>query len=293
MRRTGFLYTRNMTIDIKAWLDKARLSLVRHENPGIEGLVLVEWATGLSRAAILTHPERILTTKEIQTLDNALGRLNSGEPLPYIIGSWEFYGLRFEVTPQVLIPRPETEMLVELGLEWLRMHPNRRNAADVGTGSACIACALAHHVHDLHVLAVDQSTTALKIAARNIKRLEVSQMVSLVASDLLTAIQGPLDLIAANLPYIPTGKLVSLAVSDHEPRSALDGGTDGLTLISHLLSDSPRWLAPGGLVLLEIEADQGESVPQLARELVTDARVDMIRDLAGKPRAVRIEIMAY
>ena len=255
----------------------------------MEGLVLVEWATGLSRPVLLTHPERVLTTTEIQTLDSALERLASGEPLPYIVGSWEFYGLRFEVTPQVLIPRPETEILVELGLEWLHTHPERRKAADVGTGSACIATALAYHRRDLQVLAADQSMAALKVAARNIKRLEVTQSVSLAACDLLTAVKGPLDFVAANLPYIPTAKLDSLAVLDHEPRSALDGGRDGLAIISRLLADSPRWLAPGGLMLLEIEAGQGKTAAQLAREWVADARVDMIRDLAGKPRVIRIE----
>lgn len=293
MKRTGFRYTQNMTIDVKTWLDKARLDLARRENPGVEGLVLVEWATGLNRAAIFAHPEQILTIREIQTLDNALERLISGEPLPYIIGSWEFYGLRFEVTPQVLIPRPETELLVELGLEWLRAHPDRRKAADVGTGSACIAAALAYHLHDLNVLAVDQSTAALKIAARNIKRLEVNRTVSLVACNLLSAFHGSLDFVAANLPYIPTDKLSSLVVSVYEPRSALDGGKDGLVVISSLLSDSSRWLAPGGLMLLEIEAGQGESASQMARKLVKEARVDLVLDLAGRPRVVRIEKDAY
>lgn len=277
-----------MTINYAAWLETARLRLSAHETPRLEAEVLLGAVTGKERSAILAHPEYLLTEIEIDLLDAGLSRLAEGVPLPYVLGWWEFYGRRFTINADVLIPRPETELLVELALSWLNQNPSRRRAADVGTGSGCIALTLALQTADLRVTAVDYSLSALRVAKVNRDFWKVSS-VELAASDLLSAAAGPFDLVTANLPYIPSKKLVNLKVARQEPLLALDGGADGLELINGLLADAQRWLAPGGLILLEIEAEHARSAPQAASRWLPEARIDMIRDLAGLPRVVRIQ----
>jgi release factor glutamine methyltransferase len=243
---------------------------------------------GRPRAWLLAHPETLLDAEQQALLKTATAQLAGGVPLPYLTGMQEFYGLEFAVSPAVLIPRPETELLVEQALAWLAAHPNRRRAADIGTGSGCIAVTLAHQCRGLEVLAVDISWAALQVARRNITHHAVQAQVHLLRGNLLSAASGPFDLLCANLPYIPTGTLATLEVTRHEPGLALDGGPDGLQLIAALLSDAPRWMAPGGLLLLEIEAGHGERGPALAQRLLPGARVELLRDLAGLPRLLSI-----
>lgn len=288
MKRTAYRSILKMRIDYGAWLETARQQLNGHEQPRMEAEVILSQVTGVTRAGLLTHPERMLSSEQVEHLTAALNRLIRGEPLPYVLGWWEFYGRRFEITPQVLIPRPETELLVELAEDWLRNHPGSRSAVDVGTGSGCIAVSLALAIPDLHILAVDRSLAAVRVARRNALKMGAGRL-RVAVSDLLTAVAGSYNLITANLPYIPTRKLTHLAVARQEPLLALDGGVDGLELIERLLVDAQRWLAPDGMILLEIETDHGRSVPEIAHRLIPGAQVDMIRDLAGKPRVVRIE----
>jgi release factor glutamine methyltransferase len=277
-----------MTINYAAWLETARLRLSTHETPRLEAEVLLGAVTGKERSAILAHPEYLLTEIELNQLDTGLSRLAEGVPLPYVLGWWEFYGRRFTINADVLIPRPETELLVELAINWLNQNPDRRRAADVGTGSGCIALTLALQTADLRVTAVDYSLSAVRVAKMNRDFWKASS-VALAVSDLLNAAAGPFDLVTANLPYIPSRKLVNLKVARQEPLLALDGGADGLELINRLLADAQRWLAPGGLILLEIEAEHARSAPQAASRWLPEARIDMIRDLAGLPRVVRIQ----
>jgi len=212
-----------------------------------------------------------------------------GEPLPYILGRWEFFGLQFKVSPAVLIPRPETEFLVEHALSWLKKNPTRRNAADVGIGSAAISASLLSRVPDLKVTGIDSSFAALVVAKFNLSAQGVATRAHLIQADLLSACRGPFDLVCANLPYIPTGTLSGLEVFQKEPALALDGGVDGLRLIERLLADAPRWLASAGLILLEIEAGQGETAPALARSYFPAADIRLSTDLAGFPRLISIE----
>jgi release factor glutamine methyltransferase len=235
---------------------QARLSAVS-ETPGLDAQVLLAAVSGRGRSWALAHPEAHLTDEQTTALEAALLRLEGGEPLPYVLGKWEFYGLDFALSPAALIPRPETELLVEQALGWLRAHPGRRWAADVGTGSGCIAVALAVNIPDLKILASDLSAEALQLAGDNARRHEVWERLSLVQADLLPLAGRSFDLICANLPYIPSRKLKGLKVSAHEPLLALDGGPDGLDLIRRLLDRAPESLAPDGLLLLEIEASQG------------------------------------
>ena len=280
------------------WLNTARRFLEEH--PGRRGglsfaetnlsaQVLLAHVIERPRTWLLAHPEAPLSFEAVKRLNNLLQRLAQGEPLPYLIGHWEFFGLDFLVSPAVLIPRPETELLVEQALEWLQDHPRARLAADVGTGSGCIAVSLAKHAPQLRIHAVDRSREALEIARQNAARQNVSEQVIFLQGSLLETASGPFDLVCANLPYIPSAALAGLPVADHEPRQALDGGADGLAAIRALIQDAPRWLAPGALLLLEMQFDQGEEIAALAQEHLPGADISVLPDLAGLPRLVRIE----
>ena len=277
--------------DLSSWLEAARRALTAaSDQPSLEAQAILGNLLGKSRAWIFGHPEAILSSDEITRLNELISRRISGVPLPYLLGRWEFYGLEFEVSPAVLIPRPETEQLVDLARAWLITHPTRRQSSDVGVGSGCIAAALAYSIADLTVFAVDPFGSALEIARRNLRRHHLADRVFLVQSDLLTALAGPFDLVCANLPYIPTLTLQELDVARYEPHQALDGGPDGLRLIEHLLSQLPTRLAPGGRVLLEIEFSQDQSAPTLARHYFPRAQVELKTDLAGLPRLVMIDL---
>ena len=261
----------------------------RSETPGLDAQVLLAHLLGRPRSWVLAHPEAELTTEQAGDLESALARLEQGEPLPYIIGRWEFFGLDFWVTPATLIPRPETELLVERALDWLRLHPERRLTVDVGTGTGCIAIALAVHTPDLRLLACDLSLAALRVAQSNIQRHGVGERVQCVQADLLSGISRRVDLICANLPYIPTETLQNLPVRRWEPSLALNGGPDGLELIRRLLKTASDALAPGGLILLEIEETQGEAAMQLARSEFIHSGVELFHDLANRQRLIRIQ----
>ena len=188
-----------------------------------------------SRTWIISHPEYLLTGPEEKKLDLLLNELLNGTPLAYVLGTWEFFSLEFFVNQNVLIPRPETEMLVEMALDWLKNQSRPVYGIDIGTGSACIPVSLALNHSALNLTASDISAEALKIARRNVSRYKLERKIHLVQGDLLGAFITRFDLICANLPYIPTHDLKHLDVSRKEPLLALDGGEDGLFLIRKLL----------------------------------------------------------
>lgn len=260
------------------------------DTPELDAQVLVAHIVGKPRAWVLAHPEVELTGRQRQSIEEAMSRLESGEPLPYVLGHWEFFGLDFIVTPDVLIPRPETELLVEQALAWLAYHADRRQAADIGTGSGCIAVSIAVHAPDIQILATDRSEAALSVARKNAQLHKVCERITFSHQDLLSQASTPIDMICANLPYIPTQTLHQLEVYGREPEMALDGGSLGLEHISRLIAQSTRLLAPGGLLLLEIEASQGESASELARQSFPGAAVRLLPDLAGKDRLISIQL---
>ena len=218
--------TRN---DLSGWLEAARQALAAvSDQPSLEAQTLLGGKLSKSRAWIFAHPETFLKEDELHQLNLWIDRRLNREPLPYILGRWEFYGLDFAISPDVLIPRPETEQLVDLGREWLKDHPGPRKMIDVGTGSGCIAAAMAYWSPDLLVIACDRSLAALQIATSNFKLHKLEKCVLPVAANLLTTFRGPFDLICANLPYIPSETLEDLEVARYEPKLALDGGKDGL-----------------------------------------------------------------
>jgi release factor glutamine methyltransferase len=283
-----------MKNNIAGWLRAAGDRVDSGELPGMEAQVNLELQVilatvlGRPRAWVLAHPEVELNADQLERLEALSTRLAQGVPLPYLTGEQEFFGLAFNATPAVLIPRPETELLIEQALLWLRTHPGKRNAADIGTGSGCIAVTLAKHIPDLRVLAVDISMPALEVAQGNAARHGVEDQITFRQGDLLTGMDSQMDLICANLPYIPQPSLAELYVAKHEPALALDGGADGLELIRRLLKNAPDRLAPGGMILLEVQYDQGDAVGVLAREVFPDAQVDVLKDLAGLDRLVSI-----
>lgn len=269
------------------------------ETASLDAQVLMAHILQKPRSWILAHPEALLTSPQEQALAQAVHRLQNGEPLPYLLGEWEFYGLSFTVTPAVLIPRPETELLVDHALQWLErrseMLPHFSaglTVVDIGTGSGCIAVALASRLPGLKIIASDISFAALEVARQNVSRHHLAAQVCLLQSDLLTAFapQPTFHLVCANLPYIPEESLWDMPVSRAEPALALDGGPQGLSLIEPLLHQAASRLAPGGLLLLEIEASQGRVVTDLARQVIPSAVVSLHRDLASHDRLVSIQL---
>lgn len=264
------------------------------DTPALDASVLIAHIIHQPRTWVVAHPELSLTPDQQKQLEDALRRLEAGEAFPYVLGHWEFFGLDFDVTPDVLIPRPETELLVEKAIAWLQKSPVRRTVADVGTGSGAIAVSIAVNIPDAQVLATDISHPALKIAHRNAIKFDVVDRVDFLQCDLLPPHIDPLsterhfDLICANLPYIPTETLHNLPVFGREPTLALDGGPDGLDPIRRLLEIGPAWLAPNGMMLLEIEATRGIQALNLACDMFSEATIHLHQDLMGQDRLLEI-----
>ncbi len=259
------------------------------ETPALDAQTLLAGIMQRSRAWLLSHPEVRLTPRQHRRLNRACTMLAQGIPLPYVLGRWEFYGRKFALSPAVLIPRPETETLVELALAWLRTHPNRRRTADIGTGSGIIAITLAAEIPNLTCTATDISKAALGIAALNASAHGVADRIRLLYADLLEGVSETFDLIAANLPYIPTKRLASLEVAHHEPHIALDGGADGLALIRRLLMQAQNRLRPGGVIMLEIDDSHAQTAPKIARALFPNAAVQVHNDLTSRPRVLVVQ----
>ena len=266
------------------------------DTAALDAAVLLAQILKKPRTWVMAHPELTLTTAQRKELDDSLARLERGESFPYVLGHWEFFGMDFDITPDVLIPRPETELLVERAIAWLQESPVRRTVADVGTGSGVIAVSLAVNVPDAKILATDISEKALAVAKRNAEKFDVHSRIEFVACDLLPSKPAffptaeRLDLICANLPYIPTDTLRELPIYGREPTLALDGGDDGLHIIRRLLRLGPEWLAPHSMMLLEIEATRGIQALNLACDLFSDATIHLHQDLAGQDRLLEITL---
>lgn len=260
------------------------------DTAALDAEVLLAKIVGQPRSWLLAHDRTEPTPAQQAAWEAAITKLEAGLPLPYFLGEWEFYGRSFKVSPAVLIPRPETELLVEQALAWLETNPGRRQAADVGTGSGIIAISLAVEVPDLAVLAVDLSAEALAIAKANAKGQGVDQRIQFMQGDLLSNVEGPFDLICANLPYVPSERLPSLRVSKQEPMLALDGGSgDGFSLVRKLARQAAGLLAPGGLFLAEIDTSQEAIAQELGKQIWPNANTTVLPDLTGRPRLLRVQ----
>ncbi|GAB4331175.1 MAG: peptide chain release factor N(5)-glutamine methyltransferase [Dehalococcoidia bacterium] len=258
----------------------ARLDAIAIPDSRLEAEILTRHAMGLDRAAFFAGAE--IDSDRTALLDALIARRAAGEPAAYITGEREFYGLAFAVGPGVLVPRPETELLVDVAINFLRDRPGSV-VVDIGTGSGCVAVAVAAHAPDTRVVAIDRSTDALAWARANVARHRAP--VSLVRGNLAEPLARA-DVVLANLPYIPTGEIHHLQreIRDFEPRSALDGGPDGLDLIRRLVADCGFRLRPS-LLALEVGAGQAQAVARLAQEAGA-AGITIVPDLAGIDRVV-------
>lgn len=274
---------------IRGALDRAA-TLLRAvtDRPHLEAELLMAHLLKRPRVFFHAHPETLLTPDQAEAYTTLAQRRARHEPLPYLTGQMEFCGRTFVITPKVLIPRPETELLVETARDWMATHEATR-AVDVGTGSGCIAVTLAAEAPALTILATDLSAPALRVARANAERHGAVARVPCVQADLLAPLPGPFDLIVSNPPYVSNDEWGALPVSvRREPRLALLAGAEGLAAIRRLLTQARSRLRPGGLLLLEIGETQGDAVCALAREAFPRGDVYILKDLAGKERLLQV-----
>ena len=274
---------------------RRRLEQAGIEDAGLEAEVLLRHALNTDRAHLFQRMDAPLSEDVMNNLYRLVQRRLSHEPVAYITGHREFYGLELHVNRDVLIPRPETETLVEAVIEFVRAWRRPDEGleadfqpliADVGTGSGAIAVSLAVNLPDARIRAIDLSAGALAVARANARLHEVEDRIEFLAGNLLQPLTELVDLIAANLPYVKADDWLALPpeIREHEPRAALDGGADGLDLIRPLLEEAPRHLLPGGAIFLEFGAGQQNALLELAG---VHFRSTIVRpDLAGRPRVL-------
>ena len=275
-------------MQMRAWLDKGAASLRAGPHPEKarrDAELLLLYAAGLSRSAFLARPNDEVDLAAATHFEVLLERRLEGDPIQYITGACEFYGLPFRVTSDVLIPRPETEHLVECVLELAAQFAEPR-IVDVGTGSGAIAVALAHKLPNAHIAATDVSEAALDLARENAVRNGVGVRIRFLRGDLLTPVAADqFDIVVSNPPYVPTADRDSLAVEvrDFEPGLALFAGEDGLDIYRRLIPAAFAVLISGGLVALEIGCGQSDAVGSLLSG-VGFGEVEFRPDLQGIPR---------
>lgn len=267
--------------------------------PHLDAELLLAHALGWSRARLVAELDHTPSAPCTATFCRLVERRAALEPVAYLVGQREFYGLTFEVDARVLIPRPETELLVECALATITARFNDTTppgqpflVADVGTGSGAIALALASRALATHIYATDVSAEALEVAAANCARhhmdIEGNECITLLHGDLFSPLPTPVDLIVSNPPYTILSE-IDEGVRRHEPRLALDGGTDGLHIYRRLIAEAPRWLRKGGTLLVEIGAAQGDAVLAMARAAFPAASPTLHHDLAGHARVVVVQ----
>jgi release factor glutamine methyltransferase len=249
--------------------------------PALDAEILVAHVLGASRSAIASEPERPLAPEEMLALESLVRRRLEGEPVAYLMGRREFWSLELEVTPDVLVPRPETELVVERALAAIASR-ERPSVLDLGTGSGAIASAIARERPDADVTATDVSAAALAVAARNAARLALPNLRLLEGSWFGPVSDSRFDLVASNPPYVAAGD-PALAALAHEPAGALVGGAEGLDALSAIAAAAREHLEPGGTLVLEHGAAQGPAVRALL-ESAGLVGVGTRRDLAGHER---------
>jgi release factor glutamine methyltransferase len=263
--------------------------------PRLSAELLLSHVLAAPRIQLYTQYERPLSEQELTRMRSLVQRASEEEPIAYLTGRAHFFNLEFDVTRDVLIPRPDTETLVENVLQTVRHQAGLETPRiiDLCTGSGCIAAALAHHLKSATVLAIDISPAAVAVARKNIERLGLAERVIVEQGDLFEPLSRmvdvqPFDLIVANPPYIRTSDLETLdkSVREYEPVSALDGGLDGLSLHRRILDEAPQRLISGGRIYLEIAFDQGPLAMQIAngREAFHDVRI--LKDFGGRDRVL-------
>lgn len=253
----------------------------------LEAEILLAHVLGLKRIDLFSQTDRIVSEEELHRYKSFIQRRLKHEPTAYLTGYQPFLGLDILVDQNVLIPRPETEQMVELAIDLIARfttHDSQFTVADIGTGSGCIAVALAKHLPTVKVIGIDISAKAIAIAKKNADKQGVTNRCQFVVGNMLEPLKEPVDLIIANPPYIPTNDLAGLEpeVKDYEPRQALDGGADGLDYIRELIKHSPSHLKEPGQLLLEFGFNQAEEIMQIAREKFETNKI--VKDFSGQDR---------
>jgi release factor glutamine methyltransferase len=261
--------------------------------------LLLAHVLGMPRIKLYIEFNRELSDKQLTGFRELVQRAANEEPIAYLTGKAHFFNLEFDVTRDVLIPRPDTETLVENVLQLARHQSGLESprVLDLCTGSGCIAAAIAHHLKSATIVATDLSAKAIEIARQNVKKLGLEERVNVEQGDLFEPISKlvdprPFDLIVSNPPYIPTGQIETLdrSVRDYEPISALDGGLDGLAFHRRILAEAPGRIVAGGHVFLEIAFDQGEAAMQVAEEHLSHfAEPRLLKDFGGRDRVLTMK----
>lgn len=265
------------------------------EDAWLEAEVLLRHALGLDRHALFARLQEPIVPQEEAAYQALVEHRLAHEPTAYIVGRREFYGLELECTPVALIPRPETELLVEEALRIAGSGVKEQGAwgiVDVGTGNGAIAVALAVNLPSARIIAIDVSAEALALAHRNAARHGVAGRISFVQGDLLSPVVAPVDLIVADLPYVRSGDWESLPpeIRDHEPRQALDGGPEGTAVLERLLRQAPSYLRLPGWLLAEIGDDQAARLGEVAAVSFSGGRIEVKQDLAGLDRLLVVGV---
>ncbi len=264
------------------------------EAASLEAMELVAGAAGVRRSQLQRDLQLYAGSQVERRLAEMIGRRLTGEPLPYVIGEWEFYGLTLEITPDVLIPRPDTETLAEAAIRLAREAGPGARVLDLCAGSGCIGLAVAAHAPQCRVVLADLSEPALQICRRNIRRCQLASRVTFLAADARqapSAFLGNFDLIACNPPYIPSGEIPELdaSVRDYEPLMALDGGDDGLDFYRDITAKWRRALKPGGALLFEVGMGQAQDVADLLRS-PEDEDITILPDARDIDRVVLAKV---
>jgi len=279
-------------VTIREALAAGKRQLNASPSPLLDARLLLQHVLEQDHSYLIAQSDQPLSLIQERQYQELMQRAANKEPIPYLIGSAPFCGRDFDVNSDVLIPRPETELLVETGLSWVKKtmrSPGNLFIIDVGTGSGCIAITLALGLPGAHVIGMDQSLAALKVAHENATKHDAGQ-VQFRQGELLEPVRGKPDLIVANLPYVADQEWTELddGVKLHEPDVALRGGPDGLRLIRRLLVQATKQLAPGGAIFLEIGWKQGPAVQRLAKSNFPAADISVLPDYAGHDRIVGI-----
>ena len=273
---------------------KQRLDDIGCLTSHLDAQVILAYVLQVERTWLFAHHEYQLTAEQAMAYTQLIMRRMNHEPVAYLVGRKEFYGLDFVVDRRVLIPRPETELLVDAVLNQIELHEQTAlRVADVGTGSGAIALAIATNAENTSIYAIDVSADALAVARTNVQRLDPRRQVTLLQGDLLMPLPEPVDLIVANLPYIssPAYRTLEADVREYEPQVALEAGPQGLDAIARLLQQAPHYLNQNGVIYLEIGYDQGATVLELARSRLPQNRGVILRqDYSGRDRLVMIEM---
>jgi release factor glutamine methyltransferase len=268
----------------------------RVENPRLNAELLLAQCLGFSRETLYANLRREIQTEEKKALDELLRRRMAGEPLQYLLGHQEFWSVDLKVDPRVLIPRPETEVLVDQALSILATPSGRvPRVLDIGTGSGAIVIALTNEFEEIFAVATDISQEALQVAKENARKVGVGQRIRFVRGDLLHPFRpltdGVFDLILSNPPYICRSDIEGLTreVKDHEPRLALDGGEDGLDFYRQMSRQVPSYLRKGGWLLVEIGQGQGTEISALLEQSGCFSAPELVRDLSGIERVIKVQ----